>query len=84
MNGIERLEGASEEDWRSLLGRKVSVRYRLHGDPEHPFSEAIGIVMSVKPDESGAAAVTIVDRRGDTATIPIEDVLAGKAWRPSD
>jgi hypothetical protein len=80
MSGFQRLEGASEATWRSLLGRKVSIRYRLESDPQHPVSEAIGIVMSVKPDESGAASVTIVNRRGEEVTISIEDVLAGKAW----
>ena len=80
MTEIQRLEGVSEEGWRSLLGRKVSVRYRLEGDPGHPYSEAIGIVMAVKPDETGAATVTIVNRRGEESIVPVRDVLAGKAW----
>jgi uncharacterized protein (DUF302 family) len=50
-------------DWSGHLGRKVSVRYRLHGDPVHPFSEAVGVVASVATD-GGAEVVTIIDRRG--------------------
>jgi hypothetical protein len=78
--GFERLEGASEQRWRSLLGRKVSVRFKLTGDPDHPFSETIGVVMSVKTDETGTSRVAIVDRRGDVSEIDISDVIAGKAW----
>ncbi|MGH2753531.1 MAG: hypothetical protein ACRDLB_03790 [Actinomycetota bacterium] len=77
--GHKRLEDASEEDWRSLLGRKVSIRFRRN-EPEHPFSEAIGVVMSVKPDESGRPCVTIVNRRGALSEVPLADVMAGKAW----
>jgi len=79
-----RLENASEETWRSLLGRKVSIRYKLTGDPEHPVSEAVGIVMSVKADETGKAQVLIVNRRGDISTVGTDDVLAGKAWMDGD
>ena len=61
--------------WEELLGRKVSVRYRLHDDPAHPFSEAIGVVMSVEDD-----IVSIVNKRGETRSFPIADVLASKVF----
>ena len=48
--------------WTDRLGRKVSVRYRLHGDPEHPFSEAVGVVASVTAD-GDTEIVTLIDRR---------------------
>ena len=81
MTGFQRLEGATEEVWRSLLGRKVSIRYRLRDDPaEHAVSEAIGIVMSVKSDETDGAEVSIVDQRGEITKVAIDDVMAGKAW----
>jgi hypothetical protein len=62
-------------EWNRLLGRKVSVRYRLHDDPDHPFSEAIGVVMSVEDD-----IVQIVTKRGETRSVPIDDVLASKVF----
>ena len=62
-------------DWLQLLGRKVSVRFRLHDDPAHPFSEAIGVVMSV---EDGV--VTLVNKRGESRSFAIEDVLASKVF----
>jgi hypothetical protein len=73
---VEVLESPSAADWRSLLGRKVSVRYRLHSDPSHRFSEAIGIVASVTDTTVG-----IINRRGQVSEVPIDDLIAGKTWR---
>ena len=81
---MKRLEGATQDDWRALLGRKVSIRFRVLNDPEHPLSEAIGVVMAVKSDETGRPIVSIVNRRGETVEVPIENVLAGKAWTDDD
>jgi hypothetical protein len=68
-----------QENWRERLGRKVSVRYRLHGDPEHPFSEAIGVVASVTSVD-GTDTITIVNRRGVTTEIRAPDLLAAKVF----
>ena len=65
--------------WRELLGKKVSIRYRLHGDPDHPFSEAIGVVMSVADSDRGER-ITIVTRRGAEVVVGAEDVLAQKTF----
>jgi hypothetical protein len=67
-------------DWRPNLGRKVSLRYALRGDPENPFSEAIGVLMSVSEDDSGAQSLQILTRRGKTVTVPAPDVLAAKIF----
>jgi len=61
--------------WRGLLGTKVSLRYRLHDDPDHPFSEAIGMVQAAADE-----AVTVVTRRGEEVRIALEDVLVGKTF----
>jgi hypothetical protein len=66
--------------WPTLLGQKVSIRYRLHDDPRHPFSEAIGVVMSVEGSES-TERVTIMTRKGTEVVIAAEDVLARKTFR---
>jgi len=70
---------SSELEWKTLLGRKVSIRYRLHGDPEHPFSEAIGVVMYVADSDQGEQ-ITIITRRGDELVVGAEDVLAQKTF----
>lgn len=64
-------------DLNQHLGRKVSLRYRLHGDPEHPFSEAVGFVASVKSSQ-GDEVLTIMNRRGETVAVPAPDLLALK------
>lgn len=71
----EPLADASEAAWRALLGRKVSVRFRVHDDPAHPFSEAIGMVQKVTDGH-----VEIVNRRGEVARFALEDFVAGKVW----
>jgi len=62
-----------------LLGRKVSIRLRLHGDPQHPFSEAIGVVMSVET-EGGEEFVSLVTKRAETVRIASSDVLAASVF----
>ncbi len=66
-------------DWKAVLGRKVSIRYRLHDDPAHPFSEAIGMVQAVRGEE-GAERVEIVNRRGEVASVATDDILAAKLF----
>ena len=61
-------------DWTERLGRKVSLRYRLHDDT-HPFSEAIGVVMSVTPDR-----IEIMGKRGEVASIALDDIVASKLF----
>ena len=74
-----RLEGLGPDEWRALLGRKVSVRYSIYDDPEHRVTEAIGMVSAVTEDESGAT-ISLVDRRGETISFPLRHLAAGKAF----
>jgi hypothetical protein len=48
------------------------------GDPNNPFTEAVGVIRSVVTDASGEAVITIVTRRGEERSAPVEDVLAAK------
>jgi hypothetical protein len=59
------------------LGRKVSLRFKLHDDPAHPHSEAIGMVASVE-DDGPSAIVTVVNRRGEGTRFDCADVEATK------
>jgi hypothetical protein len=59
------------------LGRKVSLRFKLHDDPDHPHSEAIGMVASVEQD-GPSAVVTVVNRRGESTRFDCADVEAAK------
>ena len=77
-NSFERLPPDSPERWRALLGRKVSIRYALRGDPEHPFSEAVGVISGVSEGEQ--PTISILDRDGEVKEIMGADVLAGKVY----
>ena len=68
------------ESWKPFLGRKVSIRFRLHDDAGHRFSEAIGVVMKVADSERGER-VTLVTKRGETVEVSSDDVLAAKAFQ---
>ena len=65
--------------WKALLGTKVSLRFRLHGDESHPFSEAIGMVQSVAVDDDGNSLLTVVNRRGEASSMALDDILAAKS-----
>lgn len=67
------------EDWRPLLGRKVSLRYKLR-ESDHPFSEAIGVVAGVTSDDQGSQTIAILTRSGVTKSIPTADILASKLF----
>ena len=71
---------ATPEEWSGHLGRKISIRYKLHDDPAHGFSEAIGVVQSVRPNEAGVSEIGILTRRGETKYVPVDDVLAAKLF----
>ena len=66
-------------DWKPHLGRKVSIRYRLH-DSAHPFSEAIGVISSVASDDESGQTLTILSKRGESRSIPASDILASKLF----
>ena len=72
-NSFERLPPARPEDWARYLGRKISIRLRLHGDPEHDFSEAIGVISRVSGTD-----LSILNKKGETVTVAFTDVIAGK------
>ena len=78
-SSFERLPPPTPERWRALLGRKISIRYALTGDPENPFSEAIGVVSGLGESPQGQT-VEVLTRTGALVAIPIRDVLAGKVF----
>ena len=77
-NNPERLPPESPERWRALLGRKISIRYALKGDPEHPFSEAIGVISGVSDGDD--PDITILGRDGKTIVVAGSYVLQGKVF----
>jgi hypothetical protein len=64
--------------WRTRVGEKVSMRLHNRGDDPHPFTDAVGVIRSVEPDEAGDAVVTVLTRRGEQRRGSVSDVLAAK------
>jgi hypothetical protein len=75
----EPLKATTAEEWRGLLGRKVSIRYRI-SQPGAQFAEAIGVVMAVGGPDEGSDQVKIITRRGDVRVVEVGSVIAGKVW----
>ena len=63
-------------DWIALLGAKVSIRFVLHGDPDHPFSEAVGVVMAVDRDKQ---RIVLMTKKGEVS-VEMRDLLATKVF----
>lgn len=78
MADVERLPPDPPETWHAFLGRKVTIRYALAGDPEHPFSEAIGVISGVS--EGDPPTISILGRDGKTKEIAAASVLQGKVF----
>ena len=68
-----------EKGWPNALGRKVSVRLRLHGDPNHSHTEALGVVRSVREAEGGFD-IELVTRSGRDVSFTSADVTHVKVF----
>lgn len=68
------------QGWRGVLGRKISVRYRLIDDPEHEFSEALGVVQSVEESSGRGMEIRLVTRAGRTVAFEATDVTHLKVF----
>ena len=67
-------------DYRPLLGRKLSLRYRLHDEPAHPFSEVVGVLASVAPGADDRETLSILTRRGETVHVPAAEIEAARVF----
>ena len=58
----------------------MSLRYLLHDD-EHPFSEAIGVVMAVRDEGADdEASIEVMTRRGERIELRKSDIVAAKVF----
>ena len=65
--------------WKSILGLKVSVRFRLRDDPQHGYSEALGVVQAVHEAE-GDEEVEVITRAGKVVSFAASDVTHVKVF----
>src|SRR4051812_31696732 len=66
--------------WRGILGRRVSVRFRLLDDPGHAYSEALGVVQAVRDAGEGDLEIEVITRTGRTALFAASHVTHLKVF----
>ena len=57
------------------LGEKLSILFRIEGDPEHPYSEVVGLLQRVTVDETGARTLAVCRRDGSVVEVAEADVI---------
>jgi hypothetical protein len=60
-----------------LLGSRLSILYRIEGDSEHPFSEAVGVLQKVDEVPSGVI-LEILKKGGAVTRIAKNDIVTLK------
>lgn len=66
---------AAPEGLARRLGEKVSILYRIRGDPDHPFSEVVGLLQRVGPGAGGATTIVVCRRDGSVVEVAQPDVV---------
>ena len=61
----------------SRLGERLSLLYRITGDPDHPFNEVVGVLQRVS-EEPGGRVLHVCRRNGAVVTVPEADIVAMK------
>jgi hypothetical protein len=67
----------------SRLGEKLSVLYRIGGDPQHPFSEVVGLLQRVDVDDEGRRVLHVCRRDGSLVAVAEPDVIRLKFVPPA-
>lgn len=57
------------------LGQKLSILFRITGDPQHPLNEAVGILQRVVDDEERGRVYYVVKRDGTLVEVPRNDIV---------
>jgi hypothetical protein len=52
----------------------------LRSDPEHPFSEVVGVVASIDDRAEVGPTLSVVRRSGEIVTVPLGDVTDAKVF----
>ncbi|MGH2768220.1 MAG: hypothetical protein ACREJP_00430 [Candidatus Methylomirabilales bacterium] len=62
----------------SNLGEKVSLLFRITGDPRHPFSEVVGLLQRIETDPEGLRTFLVIRRDGTLVSVPEPEVIRSK------
>ncbi len=74
----------------SRLGEKLSILFRIEGDPEHPYSEVVGLLQRVSTGGDGGRVLHVCRRDGSVTAVAEADVVrlkfvpvtTGRPFRP--
>ena len=66
----------------SNLGERVSILFSIEGDPEHPFSEVVGVLMRVTDADGPQACYSILRRSGEVVEVRRDAVRSLKLMAP--
>jgi len=64
-----------EADLKGRLGEKISILFRIEGDPDHPYSEVVGLLQRVAVNEAGARTLAVCRRDGSVVEVAEADVI---------
>ncbi|MBW3588462.1 MAG: hypothetical protein KY429_03495 [Actinobacteria bacterium] len=67
----------SPEDLSRLIGRKLTLLFKIEGDSEHPFSEAVGLLQRVVSTDSGSE-LYILKRNGEIVVVAESAIVSYK------
>lgn len=56
--------------------------FRIEGDPEHPFSEVVGVLLRVTGAGSPEATYSVIRRSGEVVEVRQDKVMALKLLPP--
>ncbi len=70
-------EANKPEDPARLIGRKLTVLFRIEGSPGHPFSEAVGVLQRVVDTDEGAN-LHILKRNGEIVVVAESAIVSYK------
>jgi hypothetical protein len=60
------------------LGERVSMLFSIEGDPEHPFSEVVGVLMRVAGAGSPDATYSVIRRSGEIVEVRQDKIMSLK------
>lgn len=59
------------------LGSRISLLFKITGDPSHPFSEAVGVLQRVER-RGDKTTYSILRRSGEAVEVPDEAIVKFK------
>lgn len=67
----------------SNLGEAVSVLYRIHGDPDYPFSEVTGLLQRIDRPPGAPPTYSVIRRTGEVVEFSEASVVKAKLLPPA-